>query len=195
MHASEFDGHSDRAVVRRAMTGCPDAFEELVERFGPVVRGMAAAVVGYPAADDVAQDVLLAARSGVRTLRRAEHFTAWLRTVTRRRAVEVARTDRRSSAQAQADELRYHTRLTVVQTPTDILTRAEDHAALHDALRRLPEELATPLRMQYWHGASQRRIADALGLSLPTVKWRVREAKQRLRILLRHEEGTDDGRG
>ncbi|MEO2002543.1 MAG: sigma factor-like helix-turn-helix DNA-binding protein, partial [Candidatus Poribacteria bacterium] len=59
--------------------------------------------------------------------------------------------------------------------------------------RRLPEELATPLRMQYWHGAQQRRIAAVLGLSLPTVKWRVREAKQRLRHILQAKEGTEHG--
>ena len=175
------------------MAGCPDAFDELVARFGPVVRGMAA-VVGYPAADDVAQDVLLAARAGVLTLRRAEHFTAWLRTVTRQRAAQVARSDGRSSAQAFADELRYHTSLTVVQTPHDILTRAEDHAALHAALRKLPDELATPLRMQYWHGAPQRRIADVLGLSAPAAKWRVREAKKRLRGLLQQREEDDHGK-
>ncbi|MBT3268434.1 sigma-70 family RNA polymerase sigma factor [Candidatus Poribacteria bacterium] len=193
MYADEFLGQSDEAVVRRAMTGCPDAFEELVARFGPVVRGMAATVVGYPAADDVAQDVLLAARTGLRGLRHPEHFTAWLRTVTRRRAVEVARRDRRDSAEIRADELRYHRSLTVVQTPDDILARSEDHAALHAAMGRLPDALATTLRMQYWHGAPQRRIADTLGVSLATVKWRVHEAKQRLRRSLRNTEGNDDG--
>jgi RNA polymerase sigma-70 factor, ECF subfamily len=193
VYADEFLGQSDEAVVRRAMTGCPDAFEELVARFGPVVRGMAATVVGYPAADDVAQDVLLAARTGLRGLRHPEHFTAWLRTVTRRRAVEVARRDRRDSAEIRADELRYHRSLTVVQTPDDILARSEDHAALHAAMGRLPDALATTLRMQYWHGAPQRRIADTLGVSLATVKWRVHEAKQRLRRSLRNTEGNDDG--
>ncbi|MAF09788.1 hypothetical protein CMK11_04990 [Candidatus Poribacteria bacterium] len=193
MYADEFAGQSDATVVRRAMAGSPDAFEELVARFGPVVRGMAATVVGYPAADDVAQDVLLAARTGVPTLRRPEHFAAWLRTVTRRRAVEVARRDRRDSAEMRADELRYHRSLTVVQTPDEILARSEDHAALHAAMRRLPDELATPLRMQYWHGAPQRRIAAALGVSLATVKWRVREAKLRLRRSLREVEGNDHG--
>ena len=193
MHVSEFYGQSDVAVARRAMTGCPDAFDELVARFGPVVRGLAATMVGYPAGDDVAQEVLMAARSGVTKLRCPEHFTAWLRTVTRRRAADVARNDQRSSAQAHADELRYHTSLTVVRTPDEILTRAENHAALHAAIRRLPEELATPLRMQYWHGAPQRRIAAVLGLSLPTVKWRVREAKQRLRHMLQAKEGPEHG--
>ena len=193
MHVSELYGQSDVAVARRAMTGCPDAFDELVARFGPVVRGLAATMVGYPAGDDVGQEVLMAARSGVTKLRHPEHFTAWLRTVTRRRAADVARNDQRSSAQAHADELRYHTSLTVVRTPDEILTRAESHAGLHAAIRRLPEELATPLRMQYWHGAPQRRIAAVLGLSLPTVKWRVREAKQRLRHMLQAKEGTEHG--
>ncbi len=191
MYASEFQGLTDAAVARRAMDGDGDAFEELAERFGPVARAIAAATVGYPLADDVAQDVLLMARLGVRTLRRPEHFAAWLRTVTRRRALDLAKRDRRASA--AADELRYHTNLTVVRTPDEVLARSEDHAALHDAMRRLPAELAEPLRMQYWHGVPQRRIATALGVSLPTVKWRVREAKLRLHTMLTRWKENDDG--
>jgi len=191
VYASEFQGLTDAAVARRAMDGDGDAFEELAERFGPVARAIAAATVGYPLADDVAQDVLLMARLGVRTLRRPEHFAAWLRTVTRRRALDLAKRDRRASA--AADELRYHTNLTVVRTPDEVLARSEDHAALHDAMRRLPAELAEPLRMQYWHGVPQRRIATALGVSLPTVKWRVREAKLRLHTMLTRWKENDDG--
>jgi len=191
VYASEFQGLTDAAVARRAMDGDGDAFEELAERFGPVARAIAAATVGYPLADDVAQDVLLMARLGVRTLRRPEHFAAWLRTVTRRRALDLAKRDRRASA--AVDELRYHTNLTVVRTPDEVLARSEDHAALHDAMRRLPAELAEPLRMQYWHGVPQRRIATALGVSLPTVKWRVREAKLRLHTMLTRWKENDDG--
>ena len=193
MYASEFQELTDAAVAQRAMDGDAEAFGELVARFGPVARAIAAATVGYPMADDVAQDVLLMARRGVRALRRPEHFAAWLRTVTRRRALEMAKRDRRASAEAFADELRYHRRLTVVRTPADIVATAEDNTALHDAMHRLPPELAEPLRMQYWHGVPQRRVATALGVSLPTVKWRVREAKLRLRAMLTEWKGNDDG--
>ena len=193
MYASEFRGLTDIAVARRAMAGDSEAFEELADRFGPVARAIAAATVGYPMADDIAQDVLLMARRGVRALRRPEHFAAWLRTVTRRRALEVAKRDRRVSAEAFADELRYHESLTVVRTPAEIVAKAADNAALHRAMRRLPSALADSLRMQYWHGVPQRRIATALGVSLPTVKWRVREAKLRLRAMLTEWKESDDG--
>lgn len=53
--------------------------------------------------------------------------------------------------------------------------------SLRDALDRLPDALRTPLLLHYMEGFTEKEIASALTLPQSTVKWRMYQARCRLR--------------
>jgi RNA polymerase sigma-70 factor (ECF subfamily) len=61
------------------------------------------------------------------------------------------------------------------------------------AVERLPDEQRMTFLLRHYHGLSYEEVAEALGVPLGTVKWRLHEAVQRLREALalgRREGGT-----
>jgi RNA polymerase sigma-70 factor (ECF subfamily) len=60
-------------------------------------------------------------------------------------------------------------------------------------VERLPDEQRMTFLLRHYHGLSYEEVAEALGVPLGTVKWRLHEAVQRLREALalgRREGGT-----
>jgi RNA polymerase sigma-70 factor (ECF subfamily) len=59
------------------------------------------------------------------------------------------------------------------------------------ALTQLPQEQKQALELAYFSGYTQRQIAEALKQPLGTIKTRLRLALQKLRDLLRDEQGAE----
>lgn len=75
------------AVVREARTGNARAFTTLARAFSRPIYAVALAHLGRPAdAEDLAQDVLLAALSKLHTCREPAQFGAWIVRIARNRA-------------------------------------------------------------------------------------------------------------
>ena len=66
----------------------------------------------------------------------------------------------------------------------------EDDGALALAMEALAEKLRTPLLLRYMEGFSEKEIAQALGVTLPTVKSRLHRARRALREELGDSEVT-----
>ena len=58
---------------------------------------------------------------------------------------------------------------------------------MEEALRRLPGEFREILILYYFQERKQREIADILGIGLPLVKYRLKQAKEQLGELLGKE--------
>ena len=66
----------------------------------------------------------------------------------------------------------------------------EDEGALAEAMDAQAEKLRTPLMLRYMEGFTEKEIAQALGVSLPTVKSRLHRARRALREKLSDSEVT-----
>ena len=66
----------------------------------------------------------------------------------------------------------------------------EDDGALAMAMDALAEKLRTPLLLRYMEGFTEKEIAQALGVTLPTVKSRLHRARRALREELGDSEVT-----
>src|SRR5579883_3590720 len=117
----------DEGLIRAAAGGDRAAFGELYVRYARMVHGILLARVPPAEAEDLVQEIFLAAMKQLHGLRTAAAFRGWLGAIARNRAIDYFRGTRKE-VPLEEQELREHgTR----ETP-------EAFAAL-DAIRSLPE--------------------------------------------------------
>ena len=71
--------------------------------------------------------------------------------------------------------------------PTLAAPENDECAALHAAIRALPESLRTPLLLKYMEGLTEKEVAEALRLPLSAVKNRLFRARRKLQAMLNEE--------
>jgi RNA polymerase sigma factor (sigma-70 family) len=154
-----------------------DAFTELVKRYGPLVNGVCRRVLGSrPEADDAVQATFwtLARRAG--SIRQPKTLPAWLHAVAYRTARKAAARLAPSPARPPAPP-----------SPDDPFAAAawgEVRRLLDEEVHRLPPRLRLPVLLCYFEDLTRDEAADRLGWSLSTVKRRLDQARERLRLRL-----------
>lgn len=64
--------------------------------------------------------------------------------------------------------------------PSDMAEAREEAEAVSRAIQRLPEEQKAAFILRHYQGLSYEEVAEALGIPLGTVKWRIHEAVRRI---------------
>jgi RNA polymerase sigma factor (sigma-70 family) len=167
----------DAALLERLATGNDrKAFELLIARHGPMVLGTARRLADNSHdAEDVFQAVFLSLARLARTIRQGRALPAWLHRTTCRVA---ARLRARRPVPAAPPE-RYED-----CDPAAGLLWREVCQILDEELQRLPERLRSPLLLCYLSGLTRDEAARQLGWSLGTLKRRLEEGRQALRLRL-----------
>jgi RNA polymerase sigma factor (sigma-70 family) len=166
----------DAVLVRRfADTRDPQAFAELVRRYGRLVWGQCRHLLNSETdADDAFQATFLTLAKSVRTLRDTNKLGPWLHGVAYRvclnsRRLAARRTKReRTSAKSEATK-------PVADSAWD-----QAFAAVHDELAKLPDTLRVPFVLCVLEGKGTTEAAEQLGLKLGTFSSRLSRAKQTL---------------
>jgi RNA polymerase sigma-70 factor (ECF subfamily) len=150
------------------------------ERWGGLVHGLARRAVGSTDADDVTQQVFLAAWRRRETYRPQDApLGAWLVGITRRQVAEHLRSKHRAAeVPTLAEEL-----------PGEAASRwsaddADDLLAIYEELEKIGEPQRQIVLMAYVHDKTQREIAEELDLPLGTVKTHTTRTMARLRTLM-----------
>jgi RNA polymerase sigma-70 factor, ECF subfamily len=173
---------TDAELVELARQGDRDACDRLVERHQAAVFRAALAALRVPEdAEEVAQDAFIRAFGALGRYRGEASFRTWVLKIAWRRALS-----------------RRRSRWLRLRATDDGLTEAPDGssgpeqraagAELHRHLRRLIASLPSKLRDTLLLAASgdytYEEIAAMIGIPIGTVKWRVSEARRRLRAEL-----------
>ena len=149
------------------------AFAAIVERYGPMVLGVARRILrDCDAADDVFQATFLALVRSASTVRRPSGLPAWLHRTAYRAAVKLAR--RRRPVPLAAEQP-----ATAID-PLDVLTARELLAAVDDEIRRLPAALQAAVIACGLEGRSQDEAAQLLGWTPGQVRGRLERGRRRL---------------
>jgi RNA polymerase sigma-70 factor, ECF subfamily len=168
----------DRQLVRRVLAGGTDDFRVLVDRHQQSIFRFAAKILGnWEAAEDVTQDVFLAAfanLSGYDSSRAA--FSTWLFTIARNRSINLLQ-------RRQPLPLNELDALGDVASTEPIVSQ-ELSQQLDQALAALPVEQRSAFVLAEIEELSYAEIARIEQTSLGTVKSRIHRAKQRLQSLL-----------
>ena len=162
----------DESVVRRAQRGDRDAFAQIVREYElPIFNYVLRLVRQRELAEDLTQEVFLRAFHHLPSFSFQAKFTTWLFTIARYRVLDEFRARERS---AVSDELDAN-RLGVSDPPVE---RTELIDALWRAVDALNLDLKMALLLRDVSGFSYTEIADILGATLSTVRWRIYKARE-----------------
>jgi RNA polymerase sigma-70 factor (ECF subfamily) len=171
--------HPDEAaLIERARRGDRPAFAALVEHYWDRLhRWLYHLARDRHAAEDLAQETCLKAFAGLRTFKPGTNFAGWLFRIAHNNFANHCRSLRRP--EALPDELAADD-----EGPEEQAQSNEALAELGRALRRVPPEFRGALLLRAEEGMSFREIAEVLGLTEETARWRVFKARQKLMNLL-----------
>lgn len=179
----------EQALVARLRDGDPAAQAQVVDAYKDRLVTVIARVAGSAAdAEDLAQETFLKAFGAIGRFDGRSALFTWMYRI----AVNTARDwvdhrRRRPAVPLHGPEGPRHDPPAPGPGPDEQAVRAEERAAVHRALARLPEPFRGTLVLREMEGLSYGEIAATLGVSIGTVESRIFRARTRLRALLEEE--------
>jgi RNA polymerase sigma factor (sigma-70 family) len=157
----------DPEIVEAAQQGDALALDRLLDELAPYVRRLCGRIAPA-AADDAAQEALLAIFRGLPSLQAPEAIMTWVRSITVRTAIRLARRHDLEVASEEATVDRHD------PSPEGLVD-------IDDALTRLPLSQRVVLILRTKEGLSEQEIATVLGIPAGTVKSRLHRARSAFR--------------
>jgi RNA polymerase sigma-70 factor (ECF subfamily) len=171
----------DAQLVARFHRGDEDAFDLLVERHRRRVFSLVCRLSSPAEAEDLAQEVFIAAYRALPSFRGDSTFSTWIYRIAvhvcshhlRRRRLDTTELDER-----EVDEDREH-------DPERLAISGELQHRVRSAIQQLPYKLRLVVVLRDMHGLSYEEIAQVVGCPIGTVRSRLHYATQRLAVVLR----------
>ena len=174
---------TDAELVERARAGDNQAFCALVERYQHVVVRAAIAVVGRREdAEDVAQEAFVRAFQGLERFRGDASLKTWLLAITWREALSHRRSvaARLRRLVAAPDDEAFDPPATGRRHDVALEDR-EAAALIARVIRSLPARSRDALMLAATGDFTYDEMSEALGVPAGTLKWRVSDARRRVR--------------
>jgi RNA polymerase sigma-70 factor (ECF subfamily) len=166
-HALEFP-----APLSRAQAGDHDAFAEIIERHEDMVYSLAYHFFGDRSrSEELAQDVFLQLYRNLDAIESDSHLLFWLRQVTTRKCIDLARRTRLKAVPLEDVELR------AVEKHADPLLDRR----LRQLVEELPEVQKAVVTLRYQEDLDPSEICKIVGMPVNTVKSHLHRALQALR--------------
>ncbi len=179
----------DFGVLKKAQRGDERAFAIIVRTYEtPVFNYVLRLVRDRALAEDLTQEVFLRIYQGLPKFSLRSRFTTWMFQVTKNRVLDELRSlERRPRSLMSIEDA---PPLEVYDAPYE---RAETIEALWRAVEELNVDLKMALLLRDVVGMSYAEIADALEITLATVKWRIYTARDEVQLALAREGITFSG--
>ena len=170
-------------LLHRTAAGDRAAFRRLYDLQAPRLYAVALRVTRQaPLAADAVHDAFLQVwRNSGRFEAKRGSPEAWLLSLVRYRALDIARRRGREMAQ---DDLDLPEPVDAEPDPLERLAGNRDAAALHACLGQLEADRRRLLLLAFVDGLSHSEVAERLGMPLGTVKSWIRRSLQSLRLCL-----------
>ena len=184
-------GTRELALVNAARTRDPDAFGELVTRYGPRILRLAQKITrNHEDAEDVSQDSFVRAFLHMDTFRGDSRFYTWLARIAVNQSLMKLRRRRLSDFRfddpvSGGDSPFYAEIADDTPNPEQHHSQEELRQILASAMGELPMTFREVLRLRELEEYSTEETARMLKLSITTVKSRAHRGRQRLRQALR----------
>ena len=169
---------SGEPLAEAYVPGSREDFDRLYRAAYPRVYRTLTAILGDPAeAEDCAQDAFVHAFRAWKRWRPDAPAEAWIHRIAVNRAISYRR---RAHLRTVGELLRRLGRPAGTADPAVIASQPD----ILSALRSIPPKLAAAIVLRHYHGYNNREIAATIGVSERTVGTRLRQAAERLRVIL-----------
>lgn len=183
--------HADLALAEQCRQDAPGAFEQLYRQHAPRLFGLACRLVGRSEAEDLLQEIFLAAHRKMALYRGDSSLGTWLFRLATNQCLDYLRSKR--------------ARLALLTDPIDQEPGARGTAAgailgvvdrldLDRALAALPPGCRAVFVLHDIEGCEHHEIADLLDVTDGTSKSQLHKARMRLRALLAAPVAAPGGR-
>jgi RNA polymerase sigma-70 factor (ECF subfamily) len=180
----------EQTWVMQARRGDQSAFSRLVEAYQRPVFNLTYRMLGnVEEAEDAAQEAFLRAYSRLSQYDPEMKFSTWLFSIANHHCIDRLR--KRRTTQISIDDN------PVLQNLEGDEVRPEPHALQQEVrievqslLERLAPEYRTPLVLRYWEEMSYEEIAEAMQVTVATVKSRLFRARQQLAAIYQQQEAA-----
>jgi RNA polymerase sigma-70 factor (ECF subfamily) len=196
------NGIDETRLIGEARSGNLDAFWQLVEEHGPMIRRLLFRLVGNrDLADDLFGETFVRAADRIEQFKGEAKFSTWLTAI----AVNLAKNQMKREKKfpnLSWDDLipkgaRHHGELAPAITswrdPHTLMEQEELSGLLHNALKSLPPKYRVVFALRDIEGLSSEETAEALNLSVTAVKSRAVRARLAMRKYLTPYVTADKG--
>jgi RNA polymerase sigma-70 factor (ECF subfamily) len=175
----EYASDPDLALIQAMAAGEIAALNELYTRHGAnILNYLTSLLRDRQWAEEVLQDVMLAAWEHAAAFRGESKVRTWLLTIARHRAINAQR--RITPDWVELDE----TTFSADTSPVEAAERKSQRQMLQDAIQQLPPFHQEILVLIFYQQLSGPEVAEVLGVTVGTVKSRLHRAKEMLRRTL-----------
>lgn len=180
---AEQRGVEASALVERAKSGDPRAFEELVRRYRPRIFALALHLTGRRSdADDITQDAFLRAYAKIQSFQGRSEFFTWLYRIALHRALNIKRNrGRRKTVDIEDPRIEIAVKVDAQGDPRRALELQDTYAHLLAAFDSLSPLLRTTVVLTVLQGLSYKEAAVVLDSTEGTIAWRVHEARSQMK--------------
>ena len=174
----------DVQLIQRTLSGDEAAFGILLQRYQKSVHALVWRKIGdFHTAEDITQDTFLQAYKKLSTLKNHNQFAGWLYVIANRLCIDWSR-KKRFTTQSLEDtpvaeiDISSYTHHVSEQRETERTERRRE--LVKELLSQLPESERTVLTLYYLGEMTTKEIGKFLGVSMDTIKSRLRRGRKRL---------------
>jgi RNA polymerase sigma factor (sigma-70 family) len=173
----------DDALVERVRGGDTRSFDVLFERYGQsICNFVAMRVADRAAAEDVTQEIFIAALRGIRSTQNEINFKSWVYEIARNACIDQYRRTQRSGISVPLTDEQAHNSSSQLGQPERDFEVSERFTELCEAIRELPGVQRDLLVLREFGGLSYAEIAEKEATTVPAVETALHRARRRLEL-------------
>ncbi len=175
----------DVALIHSILSGDDTAFSALVQKYQKGIHALAWRKIGdFQIAEEIAQDAFLQAYQKLATLKKPDQFAGWLYVITSRLCADWHRRKKpimQSIEDTNKKVLDKNAYEGYLAKQREIAATEQRQELVKRLLNKLPESERTVVTLHYLGEMTSDAISRLLGVSVNTIKSRLRRARQRLK--------------
>ena len=175
----------DVLLIHKILSGDDTAFSTLVQRYQKGVHAFAWRKIGdFHHAEEITQDTFIQVYKNLATLKNPNHFAGWLYVIANRLCIKWQQ-KRKMTIQSLEGTSMFKINTSsynrYISEQREAETTEKRLEIVNNLLKKLPESERTVITLYYLGEMTAKEIGKFLGVSINTIKSRLRRARQRLK--------------
>ena len=174
----------DVQLIYDILSGNDDAFSTLVQKYQKSVHALAwRKIRDFHYAEEITQDTFLQAYQKLSTLKNPHQFAGWLYVIANRLCINWLQRNKSAMQSLEGTSVREVDKLTYeryVSEARESEATERRYEIVEKLLEKLPESERTVMTLYYLGKMTAKEIGNFLGVSVNTIKSRLRRARERL---------------